>query len=275
MKPVVTRGMVLIWIVMIVLFSLLPFAWIVLTAFKTPLEIDAIPPTIFPSTFSFEFFRIALFEKGLLKYVKNSVMVAGLTTLISLFFSSMGGYALSRLKIKGKNLLLLLILACSMFPQLSIVGPVWLILRDLGLLNTVWGLVIPYTAFSLPFGIWICTVFFNQIPKELEEAALVDGCPRWKVLYKIILPLAAPGIFTAAILVFIGSWNEFFFALVINTAPHAQTLPVGIALFPGQYTMPWGEISAACVIATLPLVVLVLTFQKQIISGLSQGAIKG
>ena len=160
-----------------------------------------------------------------------------------------------------------------MFPQISIVGPVWRILRSLGLLYTYPGLVAPYIMLTLPLAIWIMASFFKELPTELEEAAKIDGCGPLKTLVKVVAPVAAPGIFTAAILIFIFAWNEFFFALLIMTRPEIQTLPVGIALFPGQFTIPWGELSAASVMATLPLVFLVLLFQRRIIRGLSAGSI--
>jgi multiple sugar transport system permease protein len=162
-----------------------------------------------------------------------------------------------------------------MFPQIAIAGPVWQILERIGGLNTHWGLVLPYVTLTLPLAIWILASFFKELPAELEEAARVDGCGVWGALWRIMLPLAAPGIFTAAILIFVYAWNEFFFALLILTQPERQTLPVGIALFQGEFTMPWGELAAASVLATLPLVLLVILFQRWIISGLSAGAVKG
>ena len=155
---------------------------------------------------------------------------------------------------RGRRVILLLLLAISMFPQIAIAGPVWNLLNHFGWLNTYRGLVAAYIAFSLPLATWILTTFFREVPHEIEEAALIDGCSRLQALYKIVLPISAPGIFTAALLVFIYAWNEFFFALIILTDPDMQTLPVGIALFPGEYTMPWGEIAAASTLATLPLI---------------------
>ena len=167
------------------------------------------------------------------------------------------------------------LLMVSMFPQISIAGPVWQILSSLGLLNTYPGLILPYIPLTLPLGIWIIASFFQKLPYELEDAARIDGCGHFQALWRIIIPLAAPGIFTAAILTFIYAWNEFFFALLIMTQQKYQTLPVGIALFQGQYTQPWGEIAAASTVATVPLVLLVFLFQRKIVSGLSAGAVKG
>jgi multiple sugar transport system permease protein len=208
-------------------------------------------------------------------FIKNSIIVAGLTTLGTLVISVFTGYALARLSIKRKALILGTLLLVSMFPQIAIAGPVWKILEYLGWLNSYQGLIMPYITLSLPLGVWIMTGFFKELPRELEDAARVDGCSHLQTLLRIILPLAAPGVFTAAILVFINAWNEFFFALLVMTQQTYQTLPVGIALFQGQYTIPWGEIAAASTIATLPLVLLVLLFQRRIVRGLSAGAIKG
>jgi multiple sugar transport system permease protein len=162
-----------------------------------------------------------------------------------------------------------------MFPQIAIAGPVWNLLNHLDWLNTYRGVVAAYIALSLPLATWILTIFFREVPNEIEEAAFIDGCSRFQAFYKIVLPISAPGIFTAALLVFIYAWNEFFFALIVLTDPNLQTLPVGIALFPGEYTMPWGEIAAASTLATLPLIILTLLFQRGIVRGLAAGAVKG
>jgi multiple sugar transport system permease protein len=226
-------------------------------------------------SFHWSFYQSALQNYGLLHYVVNSTIVAGSATLLTITVSSLAAYAIARLHLTWTNIYLLFLLAISMFPQIAIAGPVWTILDRLQWLNTFQGLVAAYVALSLPLAIWILTTFFRDVPREIEEAALIDGCSRLQALYKVVLPLATPGILTAALLVFIQAWNEFFFALIIMTDPEVQTLPVGIALFPGEYTMPWGEISAASTIATIPLIVLTLIFQRGIVRGLSAGAVKG
>jgi multiple sugar transport system permease protein len=198
-----------------------------------------------------------------------------MTTLVTIIISIFAGYALARLRMRFKGLMLGGLLIVSMFPQISIAGPVWRILDAFGWLNSYQGLILPYVTLTLPLGVWIVASFFKELPRELEDAARIDGCGHLQTLFKIIFPLAAPGIFTAAILVFIYAWNEFFFALLIMTQKQVQTLPVGIALFQGQYTLPWGEIAAASTVATVPLVLLVFLFQKRIVRGLSAGAIKG
>jgi multiple sugar transport system permease protein len=258
-----------------VLFSLGPFLWFASIGFKPQVEITAIPPTLLPHQLSFHAIEAAIHRYGLLSFIKNSVIVATSTTVICIIVGSLAAYPLARLRIRFRRVILLSILAVAMFPQVSIAGPVWRILRALNWLNTYQGLIIPYLAFTLPLTVWILANFFRQLPLELEEAARVDGATLFQTLTKVIAPLAAPGVFTAAILTFIYSWNEFFFALLIMTEREVQTLPVGIALFPGEYTMPWGEISAASIIATVPLIVMALVFQKRIIAGLTAGAVKG
>ncbi len=255
-------------------FCLVPFVWFVLTSWKTPAQLTAIPPELLPD-FSWEFYRSALEKHGLLRYVGNSAIVAGSTTIVSIAVGSLAAYPLARFELSWAKYYLMLLLAISMFPQIAMAGPIWRLLSSLGWLNTYQGLIAAYISFSLPLAIWILTTFFREIPREIEEAALIDGCSRLQALWKVILPLGAPGIFTASILVFIHAWNEFFFALIIVTNPRFQTLPVGIALFPGEYTMPWGEIAAASTLATLPLILLTLLFQRGIVRGLSAGAVKG
>jgi multiple sugar transport system permease protein len=255
-------------------FSLAPFLWFVLTSFKNATEISAIPPVLVPS-FHGGNYRAAIEHYGLLRYIGNSVLVATGTTVICIAVASLAAFALARFRWPWGRYYLMLLLAFSMFPQIAIAGPVWRLLSWLGWLNSYHGIVAAYISLSLPFAAWVLATFFKELPYDIEEAALVDGCTRWQALRLVVLPLAAPGLFTAAILVFIHAWNEFFFALIILTYPARQTLPVGIALFPGEYTMPWGEIAAASTIATLPLVALTLAFQRRIVQGLSAGAVKG
>lgn len=258
----------------IALYCLVPFLWFVLTSLKSSAELTAIPPKLIPS-FHLGFYQSALENYGLLHYIGNSVIVAGAATLITIAIGSLAAYAMARFHLGWTNFYLMVLLAVSMFPQIAIAGPIWSIIDRLNWLNTYQGLVAAYIALSLPLAIWILTTFFREVPREIEEAALIDGCSRLQALYKVVLPLAAPGILTAALLVFIHAWNEFFFALIIMTDPTVQTLPVGIALFPGEYTMPWGEIAAASTVATLPLILLTLIFQRGIVRGLCAGAVKG
>jgi multiple sugar transport system permease protein len=259
---------------LVVALSLFPFLWFVDTSLKTEIEVTSIPPVLIPSV-NFESYASSMENYDLLHFIRNSVIVAGAVTFITIMLSILTGYALARLRLRFKGLIMGALLAVSMFPQISIAGPVWKILQSLGWLNSYPGLIAPYVTLTLPLGVWILASFFRELPLELEDAARMDGCGHFQMLFKVILPLAAPGVFTAAILVFIYAWNEFFFALLIMTQQEYQTLPVGIALFQGQYTLPWGEIAAASTVATVPLVLLVLFFQRRIVRGLSAGAIKG
>lgn len=255
-------------------FSLTPFFLFVLSAFKTEKQITDIPPQ-WLSAFSFASFESAIMKHQLFHYLLNSFIVAGCTTLVTLSVGALAGYALARLPKRLSKTLLMGVLTCAMFPQITIAGPIWRFLRSAGWLNQYHGLILPYVALTLPLTIWILALFFRELPEELESAARVDGCTRPGVLIRIILPLSSPGLFTAGILAFIYAWNEFFLALLIMTDPARQTLPVGIALFQGEYAIPWGEIAAASLLTTLPLIMLVLFFQKRIVAGLSAGAVKG
>ncbi len=274
MRRVAARLGLALVVGLVAAWSLAPFLWFVLTSLKTPAEVTAIPPVLWPSG-SLAFYRAAVAGHGLMRFLLNSLVVAGGTTLITVLLAAGAAYALARLRLPGVGWGLGLILAAGMFPQTSLAGPVWRILQGLGWLNTYQGLILPYVSLTLPLGVWVLYAFFRELPPELEEAALIDGCGRVQVLWRVVAPLAAPGVFTAAILVFIFAWNEFFFALLIMSDPARQTLPVGIALFQGEYTMPWGEIAAASTVATLPLVLMVLLFQRRIVRGLSAGAVKG
>jgi ABC-type glycerol-3-phosphate transport system permease component len=191
---------------------------------------------------------------------------------------SVGGacaYALARLRFRGKSALLAMVLAVAMFPQISLVSPMYLLLRALGLINTYPGLVLPYLTFAMPLTIWLLVGYFRQLPLELEEAAAMDGAGRWRTLVEIVAPLAWPGLATTAIVTFVYSWNEFLFALSFTLGPERYTVPVAIALFRGQYQVPWGQILAGAVVATVPVAALVLAFQRRIVSGLTAGAVKG
>ncbi len=261
-------------LVLVVLFSLFPFFWFLITSLKSPLEVTASPPTWWPAAFNLDLYRSAIWTYGLFHFIKNSLIVAGLVTPITISLATLAGYALARLRLPHRGWIMGGLLLVSMFPQISIAGPVWSILRRLNWLNTYQGLIIPYVTLTLPLAVWILAGFFKELPTDLEDAARVDGCTRLQTLFRIMVPLCLPGVSTAAILVFIYAWNEFFFALLVMTERAYQTLPVGIALFQGQYTVPWGEIAAASVVASVPLVLMVLLFQRKIVSGLSAGAVK-
>jgi multiple sugar transport system permease protein len=265
-------------VVLIVLFCVLPFIWTLVTSLKTLSEIYASPATYVPRALTLDHWEKVLTLSRFTKSLLNSAIVASSATAISLLVGSSCAYAIARLQFPGKSLVLAVVLAVAMFPGIAILSPLYLLFRDWGLINTRLSLILPYVTFTLPICIWTLTAFFRDLPLEIEEAARVDGCTRWQVYRQIVIPLAAPGVFTTAILIFIAGWNEYLFARTFISDQALYTAPVAVAQFEGAdiaAARPWGEISAAAVATTLPLVVLVLLFQRRIISGLTAGAIKG
>jgi multiple sugar transport system permease protein len=206
--------------------------------------------------------------------VLNSLVVAAGTTALSLGVGASAAFAIAKLDFPGRRLLLGGALAISMFPPIATVGPLYLVLRSVGLRDSLAGLVLPYTTFALPLTLWLLTSFFQELPDELYRAARVDGCTPWQAFLRIFLPLSWPALATSAILVFIFSWNELLYALTLLSTPAKRTIPVAIALFAGEHVEPWGQIAAASVVATLPLAILTLLFQRRIVSGLTAGAVK-
>jgi multiple sugar transport system permease protein len=259
----------------IVVFCLFPFYWLVNTSLKTGTDLsgsDLVPPS--PTLDNYEsIFQDANFTKAL----RNSAVVALVTTALALIVGSFCAYALARLRIKRKFLILAVVLSISTFPQIAIAAPIFKLWRDIGLYNTIPGLVIPYLTFALPLTIYILTSFFKEIPRDLEEAALVDGATNFEAFRKVVVPLAAPGLATAGILTFIFAWNEFLLAITLTSSQSARTVPAAIAFFTGstQFEQPLGTISAASVVISIPLIILVLLFQKRIVAGLTAGAVKG
>jgi ABC-type glycerol-3-phosphate transport system permease component len=264
------------WIGLAVLVLLIafPLYWAVVASF-TPEATLFREPSIWPRTIILDHYRALFTTRHFWVPIRNSIVVAGCTTLFCVVVGSLAAYALARLRFRGKGLILGFILAVSMFPQISIVSPLYLMLRALGLINTYPGLILPYLTFAMPLTVWLLVGYFRQLPPDLEEAALVDGASRWQRFVKVLLPLSVPGVATTAILTFIYSWNEFLFALSFTVGPDRQTVPVAIALFRGQYQVPWGEILAAAVVATVPVAAMVLIFQRRIVQGLTAGAVKG
>jgi multiple sugar transport system permease protein len=253
-----------------------PYYWQLMTAFKPPKELYAMPATWFPSELYVGSFVKIFTLRPFPRFMLNSLIIASLTTALALFVGSLAAYALARLPIRGRIPILAGVLSASLFPGTSIVGPLFMVISGLGLVNTYPGLIWPYTSFALPFTVWVLTNFYSQIPIELEEAAEVDGCSPLQAFYRVIVPLAAPGLATTAILVFISAWNEFLFALTFTRTEAVRTVPVAIAGFTGiNDEVPWGEVSAAAVTVTLPLIILAILFQRRIVQGLTAGAVKG
>jgi len=253
---------------------LVPIYWMVVSSLTPEARLFEAPHLV-PRTVTFEHYRALFGERRFLVPIRNSFVVAALTTLLAVPVAASCAYAFARLRFRGRGLLLALILSVSMFPQISIVPPLFLVLRALGLLDTYPGLVLPYVTFSTPLAVWLLTGFFRQLPPDLEEAALLDGASRLRTLVDVVLPLAAPGVATAAILTFLYCWNEFLFALCFTLGPDRYTVPVAIALFRGQYQVPWGQILAGALVATFPVAMLVFLAQRRIVAGLTSGAVKG
>jgi multiple sugar transport system permease protein len=262
-------------LVALLIFCLGPLAWQVLTSLKPPADLVRLPPLL-PGELSFASYR-EVFEPGrhFARIIVNSLAVAGTTTVAVFAIGGLAAFALAKLDLRGKRLLLGAVLAVSMFPPIATVSPLYLIIRALGLRDELAGLVLPYTTFALPLAIWNLTAFFREVPDELYRAARIDGCSPLGAFRHVVLPLAAPGVLTTAILVFIYCWNEFLYALTFTATERSRTVPVGIALFPGVHEVPWGEIAAASTVVTAPLVLLVLVFQRRIAAGLTAGAVKG
>jgi multiple sugar transport system permease protein len=258
----------------LLLFCLGPVLWQLTTSLKTDAELTRIPP-LFPQRPTPDNYRAIFEEHPFLRVMLNSAMVAGATTLLSLIVGSLAAFALAKLQVQYRSLILAFVLSASMFPPIATVSPLYIIIRGIGLRDTLSALIMTYTTFSLPLCIWILTNFFKEIPDEIIAAARIDGCSRLQVFRKIVLPLSGPGLVTTALLVFIFSWNEFLFALSFTSTEASRTIPVAIALFPGVHEMPWATIAAASIVVTLPILVLVFMFQKRIIEGLTGGAVKG
>ena len=231
-----------------------------------------------PFALTFENYQAILTVTSLhfLNYLINSLIISLVSALFAVLIAALAAYALTRLNLPAKAIILFFILAISLFPQISLIGYLFQFMTSLRWINTYRALLFPYIAWILPLSVWILTSYFSQIPKDLDKAALIDGCSRWQILYKVIFPVAKPGIFSVFLLSFIFAFNEFMFALMLTTDFRARTIPVGIALFEGIHgQIPWGNIMAASVVATLPVVILTIIFQGNIIEGLTQGALKG
>jgi len=218
-----------------------------------------------PAELTFDHFRVLFAERGFWAPIRSSLVVAGSTALLSVAIGAGAGYAIARLRFRGKSLLVAGTLAVAMLPQISIVPPLYLVLRAVGLLDTYPGLVVPYLGFALPFGVWLLSAYFERLPPGLEEAAMVDGASRIQTLLYVVLPAALPGVMTTALLVFVYSWNEFLCAFSFTLSPERHTVPVAIALLRGRYQVPWGQVLAAATLATLPVALVVFAFQRRIV----------
>ncbi len=262
-------------IVAIVIFSIFPFYYAIVSSFRS--GSDLFSTSIWPDSFDTANYISVFVGQPFLRNIGNSVFVATAVVALSLFLGVTAAYALGRVQFRGRGLLLITILSVSMFPQVAVLSGMFELVRGLGIYNSLWSLILSNMILTLPFTVWVLTTFMRELPKELEEAAFVDGASPWVVVSKIFLPLMWPAMVTTGLLAFIAAWNEFLFALTFTLSAEQRTVPVAIALLSGatQFELPWGNIMAASVIVTVPVVILVLIFQRRIVSGLTAGAVKG
>jgi ABC-type glycerol-3-phosphate transport system permease component len=280
-RPLALRRLVgptLFWaaVVLIVLWSVGPFLWQINASFQPDRALTSSTPTWLPFPGGTLDHYINVFQKKHFSgYMLNSVIVAASATVLGMIIAAAAAYALARLPLPGKGAVLGLILGISMFPQIALVAPLYLIFNELGMLNTYQGLSTAYIGLSLPLMVYIMYGYFRGIPREMEEAAKVDGAGLFRTIWSIIIPLALPGVVTAGLIAFMLNWQEFMLALAFTATPDRQTIPVGIANFTGLFFIPWGDMAAASVAVTIPLVILVLAFQHRIIAGVTSGGVKG
>jgi trehalose/maltose transport system permease protein len=261
--------------VLIILYTLLPVVWIVSLSFKQGDDINN--KKFFPTHWTWDNYRTVFKTDLFTSALRNSIGISLIATAISVTLATLAAYAIARLDFRGKKLVLSVALAIAMFPTVALVGPLFDMWRSLGIYDTWIGLIIPYMSFTLPLSIWVLAAFFREIPWEMEQAAQVDGATSWQAFRKVIVPLAAPGVFTAAILTFFFAWNDFVFGISLTATNRARPVPAALAFFTGAsfFQQPTAAISAAAVIVTIPVVALVLIFQRKIVAGLTSGAVKG
>ena len=256
------------------LFCLGPVTWQAITSVKSDADLVRLPPVL-PEHLTGEHYRTVLARSTLGRELLNSAVVAATSSVLAVGVGGLCAFALARLPLPGKPWILGSVLAVSMFPPIAVISPLYLLIRTLGLRDTLGALILTHTTYSLPLAIWILSSFFRQLPVELYWAARVDGCTPLRALVRVVAPPALPGIAVAGLLLFIYSWNEFMFALTLTATEASRTAPVAIALFPGLHEVPWGDMAAASLIVTAPVVLLAVFFQRHIVAGLTAGSIKG
>jgi multiple sugar transport system permease protein len=269
------KGLRLLAAAMVVFNGFFPALWIVLTSLKGEAELVRRPITYWPHELVLSNYVQAFHDQPLLRYLGNSLLVALVSTLVTLAVAACAAYAIARLNLRYRQLILTSIVASSMFPLVTLLVPIFETMRSINLLNTYTALVLPYTVLSLPVCTLVLVSFFQSIPRDLENAAMIDGCTRFGALWRVVIPLSAPGVFTAGILAFVNAWDEFLLALSLNSSASMRTLPVGISLYQGEFSFPWPVISAALVVAIVPIAVLIVIFQERVVGGLTQGGLKG
>ncbi|MHB8190398.1 MAG: carbohydrate ABC transporter permease [Ferrimicrobium sp.] len=259
----------------VVLFVAMPLYWLVASSFKSPVAVGASPPQYFPNPISFANYQSAFTHYDFAIYFRNSVVVTAIATILVIAIGSLAAYALGRLPMRRKALVLIVLLMISVFPEIAVVSPLYLLMHDIGWLDSYQALIVPYTAFNLPFAIWIMRNYFLGIPREMEESSRIDGASALRTFWSVILPQSLPGIFTAGVFTFTACWTEFLMALTFNNSNNYRTIPVGIALFGSPNVVPYGTIFAASVVAIVPIGILVFVFKRFVVSGLTSGAVKG
>ena len=266
----------LIWVLLLVItvVSILPFVWMFLASVKTTAQMFASPPVLIPPKPTWENYKGVLLGAGSrLPFVKNSILISIATTVVVMALAAPAAFGFARMKIKGSNHLEFWILSTRMMPPIAALIPISLIIGKLGLFDKKLGIILPYIAFNLPYAVWMMTIFFRQVPIEIEEAAMLDGCSWWKLFSKISVPLVMPSFLTISIFVFIFSWNELLFALILS-GRDAKTLPVAISEYAGEVFIRWELMAASCTLQIIPAVLVVILLQKYIVSGLTMGAVR-
>ena len=259
--------------VLLVLYSLAPLAWQLVTSLTPDVQLTRIPPLL-PTRLTGAHYAAVFAGRPFWHILLNSTVVAGATTLLALAAGSLAAFALTYLNVRRRVLILGVVLAASMFPPIATVSPLYIIINALGLRDTLAALILTYTTFALPLAVWLLTHFFAQAPPAIYRAARVDGCGPFQAFVRVVLPLSAPGLVATGLLVFIYAWNEFLYALTLTATAASRTVPVEIAMFPGVHEVPWGDIAAATVVVVLPLLALAVIFQRRIVEGLTAGAVK-
>jgi len=268
---------VIIGFIVILIWCLLPVAWILSLSFKSVAETTSGSAQFLPKSWTIQNYKDILSNGDFTDALRNSFGIAIIATLLSVIFATLAAYAIARLDFKGKRVVLSIALAIAMFPVVSLISPLFDMWRTFHLFNTWPGLIIPYMSFTLPLAIWTLSAFFREIPWEMEQAAQVDGATSWQAFRKVIVPLAAPGVFTAAILTFFFAWNEFALAISLTSTTSSRTVPAQMSFFvgPDPFNPPYSQLATAAVIVTIPVIVIVLLFQRRIVAGLTSGAVKG
>ena len=262
-------------VAIIVVSAVFPFYYAILSSMKSGTELFS--ADYFPVSWNLGNYQSVFQDQPFATNIGNSILVSSAVVVLSLFLAITAAFALARIQFRGRTLLLLTVLGVSMFPQVAVLSGMFQMIRALGLYNHLLGLILSYMIFTLPFTVWVLTTFMRDLPKELEEAAILEGASSWVIVTRVFMPLMWPALVTTGLLAFIAAWNEFLFALTFTLTNNQRTVPVGIALMSGAspHELPWGNIMAASVIVTLPVIGLVLLFQRRIVSGLTAGAVKG